>query len=153
VVAAIGSDFRHDDGVGPQVVKKVAEVPGRRDGVLDCVDALGDPIDLLGVWDGCDLAVVVDATRSGVPPGSIRIVELDDAAAVLPSISSTHGLGVAAVLALSRAVGRAPRRVVLVGIEGTDFTMGQGLTSVVGRSVDEARDAVLSLIAEATPCA
>ena len=196
VVAGIGNDVRHDDGAGNAVVRDVAERLGPgADVTFALIDSLGEPLDLLGVWDDCDLAVVVDATRSGAAPGSIRLLELgsDDvgvdevraeggiveagrmeaagieadgieAGAVgrgggevgrtgVRWTTSTHGLGTTAVLRLARAVGRAPRRVVLVGIEGGDFSLGEGLTAEVRRSVAEAAGAVMSLVGGVAPCA
>ncbi len=201
VVAGIGNDVRRDDGAGTAVVRDVAARLGSHAaGTLTCVAPLGEPLDLLGVWDDCELAVVVDATRSGAAPGSIRLLELGhhdggadpagadpagadpagaDPAGVeaggveaggveaggveaggveavstgMRSPPSTHGLGIAAVFRLARAVGRAPRRVVVVGIEGGDFGIGEGLTVPVRRSVSEAVEAVMSLVGEVAPCA
>ena len=155
VLAGIGNELRHDDGAGAAVVQRVAERVRHRDAALTCVVPLGEPLDLLGVWDDCDLAVVVDATHSGAPPGSIRVLELAAARVRADdrSANSTHGLGVASVLRLARVVGHAPRRVVLVGIEGDDFSVGEGLTAPVRRSVEKATDAVMSLVDEVSPCA
>lgn len=73
VVAGIGSEYRRDDGAGPAVAAQVADLVG---GVTD-LGTIADPLDLLGLWDGADLAVVVDAVRSGAKPGTVRLVELD----------------------------------------------------------------------------
>ena len=40
------------------------------------IGPLTDPLDLLGAWDGADLAIVVDAVRSGAAPGTLRVVDL-----------------------------------------------------------------------------
>jgi len=39
--------------------------------------------------------------------------------------SSTHGLGLVAVLRLARAINQAPRRLVIIGIEGKRFDLGE----------------------------
>ncbi len=191
VVAGIGNDVRRDDGAGNAVVRNVAErLASHADATFAFVAPLGEPLDLLGVWDDCELAVVVDATRSGAAPGSIRVLDLgldeggvdearvdearvdearvdearvDEGGVHLGGVvvgstgarspSSTHGLGIAAVLRLARAVGRAPRRVVLIGIEGGDFGIGEGFTVPVRHSVTEAADAVVSLVVRVAPCA
>ena len=78
VVVGMGSEWRRDDGVGMRVATLVA---GNADGdaFANCqvVTQLGDPVDLLSHWDGADLAVVVDATRSGLAPGTVSLIELD----------------------------------------------------------------------------
>jgi hydrogenase maturation protease len=53
------------------------------------------------------------------------------------SRSSTHSFGVAEAVELARALGRPPARVVVFGIEGRDFTPGEGLSPDVGAAVDE----------------
>jgi hydrogenase maturation protease len=147
IVAGIGSEYRQDDGAGVAVARSVAiAAPG----VVD-VGPIGEPLDLLGRWDGAELAVIVDATRSGTAPGTIQLLELDEAdgadgAERGAGPSSTHGIGIAGVLRLARAVGQAPQHVVVVGIEGERFGPGIGLCPQVERSVPEAAAVVLELV-------
>jgi hydrogenase maturation protease len=117
-----------------------------------------DPLDLLGVWDGAELAVVVDAVRSGAAPGTVHVVELDygpgaDTPAHREATGSTHGIGLASVLRLSRAVGHAPERVVVVGVEGEDFGRGTGLSPAVDAALAEAVRRVVDLIGQVPTCA
>lgn len=157
VVAGLGSEHRRDDGIGPVVAALVAADARNRS--LDVL-SLKDPLDLLGVWDNADLAVVVDALRSGSSPGTLHLVEL--AAPPRGSgaheetsrrTSSTHALGLHDVLRLSRALGRAPRRVVAVGVEGRDFGRGRGLSRPVAAAAQRAAAAVAELVEEVDPCA
>jgi hydrogenase maturation protease len=64
-------------------------------------------------------------------------------------LASTHGIGLAGVLRLSRALGQAPQRLVVVGIEGERFDLGQGLSEKVEAAVPEAVQRVVELIREA----
>jgi hydrogenase maturation protease len=157
VVAGLGSEFRHDDAAGALVAAKVAAAVGQ---AFD-VGPLSDPLDLLGLWDGAKLAVVIDAVRTGGEPG--RIVRVDVSPNLAPSPlngqhevhgqTSTHGIGLGGVLRLAHATGRAPGRVVVVGIEGQDFSRGQGLSDPVARALPGAIDLVITLIEEFNPCA
>ena len=154
VVAGLGSEFRRDDGAGPLVAERAVTRAGR--GTV--IGPLADPLDLLGEWDDADLAVVVDAVHSGRVPGTLTTVELVDGPdGELPGghrgSSSTHGIGLAGVLRLARAVDRAPRRVVVVGIEGDDFGQGTGLSPAVQAAVPAAVSCVADLIEGGTPCA
>ena len=73
MVAGLGSEYRRDDGAGPAAVSMVVQqCPG-----VTVVGPLDDPLDLLGLWDGAALAVVIDAVSSGSPPGTVQVVELD----------------------------------------------------------------------------
>ncbi len=150
VVVGMGNVYRRDDGAGPAVAARVAALVG---GVSDR-GPLADPFDLLGLWAGTDLAVVVDAVRSGAEVGTVRLIDLDTdpvpvPARALAGTTSTHGIGVADILRLARAVGNAPKRVVVVGIEGNDFGQGTGLSPAVRHAVPHAAQQVADLIGEA----
>jgi hydrogenase maturation protease len=150
VVAGFGSEFRHDDGVGPLV----AEQAVAQASLTHNVGPLSDPLDLLGVWNNADLVVVVDAVSSGAPTGTVQTLELNvDHVSQFDSdaqpVASTHGIGLAGVLRLARALGQAPQRLVVVGIEGERFDIGQGLSERVQAAVPEAVQRVVDLIEEA----
>ncbi len=154
VVAGLGSEYRHDDGAGPLVAARAVEEAGAgRD-----IGPIVDPLDLLGIWDGADLAVVVDTVRSGAEPGTLHVVELGcEAGAGVPDDrsgpTSTHGIGLTGVLRLARAVGHAPGRVVVVGVEGTSFDRGTGLSPAVAAALPAAVRRVVELIREVRGCA
>ena len=146
VVAGIGNEYRQDDGAGVAVAKGVALA---FDFVRD-LGPIGEPLDLLGQWEDADLAVVIDATRTGVAPGTIALVELDESSDAERSVrhdhSSTHGLGLIDVLRLSRALDAAPRRVVLVAIEGAAFGSGVGMCAEVQGAIPKATAMVVELV-------
>lgn len=157
VVAGFGSPDRHDDGVGPLVASLVADGSAP----VKNIGPLSDPLDLLGHWNRADLVIVVDALRSGAPAGTIRVLELDvDLAGESsgsddtdPGVTSTHGIGLAGVVRLARAIGQGPSRLVVVGVEGEVFGFGEGLSPAVAAAVPEAVTRVLSLIREVESCA
>ncbi len=135
VVVGMGSEYRRDDGAGPAVAAEV----GRRCPGVTRLGPVAEPLDLLGLWDGADLVVVADAVRSGAEPGSVQVIDLTGASGAAGGSdgtaggTSTHGIGLTGALRLARAVGSAPERVVVVGIEGHDFGQGVGLTPDGGR--------------------
>jgi hydrogenase maturation protease len=96
---------------------------------------VNEPLDLLDDWAGEDLAIVVDAVRSGAPPGTVSLTWLEQLSDVLLPAgcarASTHGLGVADVFRLACEIGLAPQRVALIGVEGQDFSHGEGLSTAV----------------------
>jgi hydrogenase maturation protease len=139
----LGSRYRGDDAVGPLVAERLLDAGAR---VLDCAD---EPTRLLDEWDGLDTVVVVDAVVTGAPAGTLHRVETRDGP--LPRdlrLASTHAVGVADALELGRAVGRAPRRVVVLGVEGAVFGMGDELTPEVASAVDGVVTAALAELAE-----
>ncbi len=153
VVVGLGSEYRGDDGAGPVVAARAVEAAGAGSDI----GPMTDPLDLLGAWDRADLAIVVDAVRSGAAAGTLHVVDLPDdpdaGMTARPSGStSTHGIGLAGVLRLARAVGQAPLRVVVVGIEGEDFDRGVGLSPPVEAAVPGAVRRVVDLMGEAGAC-
>jgi hydrogenase maturation protease len=106
----LGSPYRGDDAVGPEAARRLR---GAGATVLDCAD---EPTRLLHEWAGLDVVVLVDGhdrRAAGTGIGSTRAM----ARSADLRLASTHALGVAEVLGSSRALGRAPRRVVVLGIE------------------------------------
>jgi hydrogenase maturation protease len=133
VVIGVGNEYRRDDGVGPVVAAAISErkLPGVR-----VVTGIEDPMDLLDAWSGAALAVVIDAAvASPSTPGRIHRVAAGDVAAA--SGVSTHGLDVTQALALGRALGREPERLVVFTVEAADTGYGVGLTPRVAAAVPE----------------
>ena len=148
------NSYRGDDAVGPLVVELLA---GANCGVRN-VGPLEEPLDLLGRFDGADLAIVIDAVRSGAPIGTVRVLDVDvansdDDGRAEPAVTSTHGIGLVGVLRLARAVGRSPRRLVVVTVEGEAFELGSAMSAAVRAAVPEALLAVTALIESEQLCA
>lgn len=118
--------------------------------VLDCAD---EPTRLLDEWADLDTLVVVDAVSTGAPAGTLHRVESVDTP--LPRdvrLASTHAVGVAEALELGRTLGRAPRRVVVLGVEGARFGMGDEITPEVAAALDTLVAAALRELGEEAPC-
>ncbi len=112
-----------------------------------------DPADLLDAWQGHDIVVLVDAVRSGAPPGRLHVLDAGAAADAMGSAAwaatgrgGTHALGVAQVLGLARALGRLPDRLVLIGVEAESFDHGAPLTPQVRDAVPDAAAAVVAAL-------
>ena len=131
-VVGIGTDFG-DDAVGPRVVQLLASCGG----LPPDVDAVrcSRPIELLDLLEGCDGVVLVDATVSGRPPGTVHEPTLGDLREARPM--SSHGLGVREALSMARALGRAPGRIAIVGVEA-ESTSGPEVSAPVREALERA---------------
>ncbi len=132
-IIGVGQPLRGDDGAGPAVIEdlRARMAPG-----VAIVACGADPASLMEAWSGAAEAVVVDAVQSGAAPGTIH--RIDAVAAPLPARFRTvtsHGLGLAEAIELARALGRLPRRLDVIGIEGQDFSAGAGLSTAVADAV------------------
>jgi len=143
----LGSRYRGDDALGPLVAERLREA---RVTVLDCAD---EPTRLLEEWAGLDTVVVVDAVVTGAPVGTL--LRLDVVGEPLPrelGLASTHAVGLADALELGRTLGRAPRRVVVLGVEGAAFGMGEEMSPAVADAVDSVVASALAELVEREPC-
>jgi hydrogenase maturation protease len=133
VVIGIGNRWRGDDAAGLEVAGEL-----RRRGI-PALDAEGEPVALMELWEGRPAAILVDAVRSGAAPGTLH--RHDASHAPLPAASQTassHLLGVGEAIELARALGRLPPRVAFIGIEGADFASGAELSPPVAAAIDGA---------------
>jgi hydrogenase maturation protease len=110
-VLAVGSPHG-DDRVGWEVVERLRRLAPGVDAVV-----LHDPVSVVHHLDGCACLVVVDASHSGAPPGTVRRLAWPEAFLEREDGVSTHGFGVGSALALAETLGRLPPRVVLLGVE------------------------------------
>ena len=147
VVIGVGNEFRRDDGIGPEVVSRLrGQAP---EGVRLLVSD-GDPTRMIEAWTGASLAVVVDAVLADSPPASLspfpgrlhRIV-VDRAADASTHPVSSHGLGLGESVALARALGRMPERLIVHAVEAADVRQGVGLSPAVAAAADALTAAVL----------
>lgn len=145
LLIGLGNPDRGDDGVGIEVARRVAGMGRPGIEVLE----VDDPSALLDSWAGADRVVVVDAMTSGRAPGAV--VGLNVTEGVLPTggwaAGGTHALGLAAAVELSRALGRLPRSLVVVGVEvdaaRVTAAQGPGLSADVSVAIAPAVEAVL----------
>ncbi len=82
---------------------------------------------LLSAWHGAHTVILVDAVCSGAEPGTV--LRLADADIGLPGASvSTHTYGVAAAVALARALQQLPATLVLLGLEADPLSSSESLS-------------------------
>ncbi len=142
-VIGVGNWLRHDDGAGLEVVRRLRS--RANDAGITLREQQGETLALLEQWDGIDRVVLVDATHSGVPAGTIH--RIDASSQPIParwwSSSSTHAVGVGDAIELARALDRLPRRIVVYGVEGRRFDSGSGISAEVQAVIATLADTVL----------
>ncbi|MEG3618779.1 hydrogenase maturation protease [Magnetovibrio sp. PR-2] len=139
LVIGVGNAMRGDDGLGAAVVDALSDHPGIETFAFD-----GDGIELMVLWQGRHHVVVVDATQSDKPAGTLQRFEAHEAE--LPQNlfrHSTHQFGVVEAVEMARVLGDFPDRLTVIGVEGADFTLGAGLSDAVKGALDDAVAEVL----------
>ncbi len=145
LVIGVGTPERGADAAGRLVAERLQAAPPAGVAVLGLH---GDALTLMETWAGAEAVVLVDAVVTGAPPGSVH--RFDASERPLPArltATSSHDLGLAEALELSRALASLPPRVIVIGIEGDDFSAGSPLSpalraaigTATARAADEAR--------------
>jgi hydrogenase maturation protease len=148
LVIGLGNDDRSDDRSGLEVARALRPHLVGKARVEECTSG---GIALLELWRDADRVLVIDAVRSGAPPGTVHRLEPGDG--FLPGFhaaTSTHGLSLAEAVALGRGLGCLPRHLVVYGIEADTLAVGGGLSHPVAHGVREATDRILAELAEET---
>jgi hydrogenase maturation protease len=134
VVIGIGNEYRSDDGVGIAVARRLHE---RFLTKITVLEESGEGAALINSWKGATWVMLVDAVRSGAPPGTIH--RLDARAAPVPTgffHYSTHAFSVAEAIELARSLNELPPHLIVYGIEGGNFSAGEGLSPAVEQAID-----------------
>jgi hydrogenase maturation protease len=134
-VIGVGNPYRGDDAAGLAVAERLQQRVPDGVSVLPCEQ---EPTRIIDTWQGARAVVIADAVESGADPGTVHRV--DASREPVPARvfrSSTHAFGVGDAVELSRALGRLPGRLVVYGVEGSDFAAGAGLSPEVASAVDE----------------
>ena len=142
LVLGVGRGDRGDDAAGPAVAERAMEL------VPDVtVVARVEPAGLIDAWADAGLVVVTDAVWSGQPPGTVHV--LHACHGPLPArtgAGGTHGLGLAEVIELGRALHRLPPELVVVGVEAQRFGLGEPMSPQVRTGIELAAKAVAVII-------
>ncbi|MFM7076798.1 MAG: hydrogenase maturation protease [Planctomycetaceae bacterium] len=148
IVIGCGNTLVGDDGAGPFAVAALAARPLPPD--VRLLDAGTAGIDAALGMAGAAHVILVDACRSGAPPGTLlEWSDLDPAACPAPAGIDLHGCRWDQALALARLSwgGRPPARIDAILVEGASFVPGDGLSEPVRRGVERAAARILALLA------
>lgn len=129
LILGVGNPFRRDDGIGPAVIRRLQSENNLKD-----VDLLDGGIDGLALLDDIKLyqkALIIDAVDMGMNPGAIQIFSPAEAKLTIRTDAlSTHGFGLAEMLAFMEALG-ITTDVRILGIQAKDISFGEDITPEV----------------------
>ncbi len=130
LIIGCGNRDRGDDAAGVMVAESLRQLG------IDVQIRRGEAAELIEAWCGVDDVIVVDAVMTGAPAGSVTFWD-GQHPPVFPRITpSTHGLGLAEAIELSRALGCLPIKLRVYGIEGQHFEIGVEVSHEVKQAVE-----------------
>jgi hydrogenase maturation protease len=150
LIVGLGNMLLKDDGVGVHVAKRLEEM------ALPCsvevIDGGTAGLDVLLLHEDVDKLVVIDAMRTGKKPGTIykgrfKAGESEELAWIFgqsaKSKISLHQVGLIDALAAAEKMNRAPKEIVIIGVEPGQWDYGLELTETVKQSIPEVIKKVL----------
>ena len=139
LVAGVGNTLRRDDGFGPAVAARLSGLPA---GAAVVETGIGGVALLQELLTGYDGLILIDAVDRGAPAGTVFVLEpqVEDEPEHVPDV---HLVNPQRVLAMAKAMGALPERVVIVGCQPAETEeLGETLSPVVARAVAIAADKV-----------
>ena len=149
LIIGLGNSLLRDDAVGLRVARQVrASLSGRED--IEVAEETCGGLRLMERMIGFDRAILIDAIRSGRPPGTVRTLDPRDMRT--QHSASSHDVNLPTALALGRRTGArlpADDRLSVIAIEAEDVeTFGEEMTAAVEAAVPSAAARVLTVLAQ-----
>lgn len=141
VLLGVGNILLGDEGVGVRAVERFAAGHRLPDGV-EVLDGGTSAMEMLEDLEGLDLLVVVDCVRVGRPPASVVVLAGDEVPAFFRQRLSPHQVGLSDVFATLLLTGRAPRAIVVVGVQPLEVSLAMALTPEVEAAVPRVLEAI-----------
>lgn len=147
LVAGIGNIFLGDDAFGVEVAQRLAcrELPAG----VQVIDFGIRGFDLaFALMDDYGAVILIDAVPRGEAPGTLFTIEPDWDSLVSAGVEA-HSMNPMKVLAMVKAMGGQPKRILLVGCEPSPMPEDEermGLSEPVERSLDQAVTIIETLI-------
>lgn len=142
----VGNDYRHDDAVGLLVARRLKEQAGD---IIEVLEESGQAIRLIEAWRDAELVVVCDAVSAEAGPGTVYHFDVTELPIPGSFFScSTHAFTLADAIEMGRVLGQLPPKIIVYGIEGANFTPGEGLSPEVEDAAEQVIQSVLALADE-----
>jgi hydrogenase maturation protease len=141
LVVGVGNVLMGDDGVGVRVVHEIRRRFHLPEGV-EVLDGGTSGLELLSYFSDRELIIIVDAVKSGLPPGTVVKVEGEDVPARFMTKISPHQLGLSDVLAAARISEKLPKKMALFGIEPKRVELRLDLSEEVEMNFEKLIDTV-----------
>lgn len=134
LIIGIGNEYRSDDRIGLFIADKIHEKnqPG-----VTVEKASGEGTALMDLWKEKSCVIIIDAVSSNSSPGKVHRFNAHEES--IPSKTfqcSTHNLSLVEAIELSRSLNSLPKKLIIFGIEGKDFSHGENISSEIKKLLD-----------------
>ncbi len=146
LLLGIGNRLLSDEGVGSRVIDYLEANP-LADPAVQLLDGGTLSFTLAGEIAAHPYLIVVDAARTGNPPGTLCCYPGDELERHLArAAGSVHEVGLQDLLDISRLSDSFPKRRALIGIEPLSLDWGEELSPPVAAALPQVRAMVVELL-------
>ncbi len=158
LIAGMGNVLRHDDGLGVEIARRLAE-RGTWPTTVRVIEIGTGGIHLVQeLMDGYDLLIVVDAVERGSEPGTVHVLEAEvpdletwDEDRRNDFLADMHYTTPTRAMILAKALGILPPRTLIVGCQPEDArSLGIGLSEPVEHGIHAAIREIQELVSSAS---
>ena len=135
-----------DDGVGIAVARSLRKLNLGRSVLI--LERQTLDISILDLTKGASKLVVVDAVKSGRPPGSVVKFSPEGPGAAILRVPLSHERGLKDIIALAKKVGMRPPPIIVVGVEPEACIPGEGLSEKVAGALPSVLEEVKAEVKE-----
>ena len=148
LILGVGNSFRRDDGIGPAVIQALQNASKLQS--VDLLDGGTDGFSLLECIKEYDETLVVDAVDMGLAAGEIRMFSPAEAKLTIQADAlSTHGFGMAEVIALMETLG-IETELHILGVQVKDISFGEEMSLEVSEKIPEIIERVEEFVKKTT---
>jgi len=154
LIAGIGNIYRRDDGVGILVARAIKDRinTNTKSGINVDIVEMNDPSLLIDILQSYDKAIIIDAVMGNSMDriGTIHTLSYRD---IIDNsgdeiVTSTHTIDLRELVMLIGMIYNDDKDLILIGIEGHDFGMGEGLSPELKYRIDGIVSAVIDKVNE-----
>ncbi|MDM8559600.1 HyaD/HybD family hydrogenase maturation endopeptidase [Candidatus Parabeggiatoa sp. HSG14] len=134
LILGVGNLLLTDEGIGVHTVNALLrdyDIP--KD--VEVVDGGTSGMELLTLIAEADHLILLDAAKTGQPPGSMIRLDDDEVPAFFRTKISPHQVGLSDVLAAAQLTGEQPNHVTFFGVEPKSMALGMELTDKIAPQV------------------
>jgi hydrogenase maturation protease len=148
LIAGIGNLLLQDDGFGPQAIAQL-ESEYEFGSEVELLDIGTPALDFIDYLVGRQLVILLDALCCGGEPGDLLLYDQAQLRQHLPGMRlSAHQPCLNETLFAAETAGIALKRVLLIGVVGSEFEVGTELGSHVRAAMPKALELVRQKLAE-----
>ena len=134
-VLGIGNILLKDEGIGVRAIEHLKEYDLPKQ--VELIDGGTATASLFPIFAETDHLIIIDAVKGKMPPGTIYRLGSNDLMPPKGASISLHDLGLLEALDMAKKIGKAPKSVVIFGIEPKEINWGMELSPEINKKLPQ----------------